>query len=127
MLIKIDTKKRKIEVPKKIYDTLERRKKENEETGAKEVSLFSEYDIMNYEVVKSTGAKGRTVGDKTTKKQLVEYMEGKKDSNPEVYSKFIALKDKVVSVNEKTGFKRTTDLFTLKAFVKKNFPTYPEA
>jgi hypothetical protein len=124
MVFKIDTEAKQIEVPKKIIDSLKRLNKETRKLGSKEETIFSQYGILDYELVsKIKTTTTTTTGDRRTKADIDKFMESKRSEFPELYEEYIAKRDEVVKYS-KNNLPIKTDLFSLRSWVKDRFSDF---
>lgn len=116
MKIIIDTDKKSVEVPNNIREAYNNISKE---CGNISVLDMVNVDIKNYKVVSKQVAK--VVGDKTTAKDIENYMNKIKESNKDLYEEYVTLKNKIIKTTAK-GTKIKTNFLTIKKWFYSKFP-----
>lgn len=119
MKIIIDTDKKIVEVPKAMKEAHEYQLKVDKMLGKESSSILSQLDLRDYKVI-SKHINTR-VGDKTTAKDIDNFMKKIKDSQKDLYEEYIELKEKVVKTTAK-GTKVKTNFLNIKKWFYEKFP-----
>lgn len=119
MKIIIDTDKKIVEVPKAMKEAHESQVKVDKMLGNESNSILSQLNLKDYKIVSKQI--NTRVGDKTTAKDIENFMKKIKDSQKDLYEEYIELKNKVVRTTVK-GTEIKTNFLNIRKWFYEKFP-----